>query len=472
MDVTFLGAARTVTGSMHLVRTREATVLLDCGLFQGPRREAAQRNRELPFDPAALDAVVLSHAHIDHSGALPMLAKGDFRGSIYTTPATRDLAAVMLEDAALIQAADARHVNKLVEAGEVPGDPVEPLYTTEDVVAILRTMISVPYHRAIDVAKGVKLTFLDAGHVLGSAIVVLDLEEDGVRKRLVFSGDLGRSGMPILRDPEVPTGADALLLESTYGDRVHPARAAMDDALRETIARTVARGGKVIVPTFALERAQEIVLSLGVLAAAGKLPRVPIYVDSPLTVKVTEVFRMHPECYDAELRRRLESGASPFDAPGLRYVADVEESKAITASDAPAIVLAASGMCESGRVLHHLRACLGDPRSTVAIVGFQAPHTLGRRLVEKRAQVRIFGVEHERRCEVVVLNGFSAHAGQDELVRFASQVRAQGSLGPIALVHGELAAQKALAEKLAETGITHVQIPSRGDRIDLTRAPS
>lgn len=469
MEITFLGAARTVTGSMHLITTDRARVLLDCGLFQGRRREAFERNRELPFEPSDVDAVVLSHAHIDHSGALPVLPKHGFRGSVYTTPATRDLMAAMLEDAALIQVADARHVNKLIDQGHLEGDHVEPLYTTDDVAKILESTVGVPYHRAMSVAPGISVTFLDAGHVLGSAIVVLDVDEDGATTRLVFSGDLGRVGMPILRDPEIPTGAHALLLESTYGDRVHPPRAQVDDELGDTIARTVARGGKLVVPTFALERAQEIVLTLKGLHERGRLPDVPIYVDSPLTVKITDVFRMHPECYDAEVRARFDRGESPFDLPRLRYVSSVDDSKAITGDDAPAIILAASGMCESGRVLHHLRGVIGDPRSTVAIVGFQAPHTLGRRLVERRDRVRIFGVEHDRRCEVVVLNGFSAHAGQDELLHFAEAVRARGALTRVALVHGELPAQRVLARLLEETGMPSVLVPEQGDSMRVER---
>jgi metallo-beta-lactamase family protein len=471
MDVTFLGAAQTVTGSMHLVRLGKISILLDCGLFQGRRRESFERNRNLPFDPEEIDAVILSHAHIDHSGVLPMLARGGFRGSVYTTPATRDLIAVMLEDAALIQASDARYVNKRIDSGEIEGEHVEPLYTTDDVVTILGQTVTVPYHRRMDVADGVSVTFLDAGHVLGSAIVVLDLVERGVARRLVFSGDLGRAGMPILRDPEIPEGAHMLILESTYGDRVHPTRAAMDDALGETITRTVERGGKVLIPTFALERAQEVVMSLKALSAAGRIPRVPIYIDSPLTVKITEVFRMHPECYDGPARAIFERGDSPFDLPGLRYVADVEESKSITSSSAPAIILAASGMCESGRVLHHLRAMIGGAENTVVIVGFQAEHTLGRRLVEKRPSVRIFGVPRERVCDVVVLNGFSAHAGQDDLLAFVRAVRERGALERIALVHGEPRAQRALAGLLESGGTVPVSIPARGDRLVLQGTP-
>lgn len=464
IHITCLGAAQTVTGSMHLVTTSRSRVLLDCGLFQGRRRESFERNRHLPFDPARLDAVVLSHAHIDHSGALPMLARTRFDGSVYATPATRDLAAIMLEDAALIQAADARHVNRSIERGELDSDPVEPSYTTDDVVAILGRTISIPYHHAVTIAPGMTLTFLDAGHVLGSAVVVLDVEDEGKRTRIAFSGDLGRTGTPILHDPEVPSGVSTLLLESTYGDRVHPSRREMDDALAAIVTRVVERGGKIVVPTFALERAQEIVLTLKKLATTGRLPDVPIYVDSPLTVKVTEVFRMHVDSMDADARESVVSGESPFDFAGLHYVSDVEDSRALCASEEPAIVLAASGMCESGRVVHHLRSMLGDPRSAVVIVGFQAPYTLGRRLVERCDRVRLFGVEHERRCEVETLDGFSAHAGQDELLRFAGAVRERGSLQHVALVHGELPAQRALQTLLHAHGIARVSIPERGER--------
>lgn len=467
MRVRFLGAAQTVTGSMHLVEAPRASVLLDCGLFQGPRRETFDRNRELPFDPRQLDAVVLSHAHIDHSGLLPVLPGRGFAGTIFCTPATRDLCAVMLEDAAMVQEADARFLNKLIERGEIEGEPVAPLYTSRDVVRMLEQMVAVPYHRWMDVADGVRARFLDAGHVLGSAMVELDVLDGGERKRVVFSGDVGRKAMPILRDPEVPERADLLLLESTYGDRVHPPRAAMDVALADVVTRTVARGGKVIVPTFALERAQEILLSLKGLRQSGAIPEVPVIVDSPLAVKITEVFRMHPDCYDEELRQRIATDGSPFDFESLRYVSSAEESKRITADRSPMVLLAGSGMCESGRVLHHLRTYVEDTASTVVIVGFQAPHTLGRRLVERRTKVRIFGVERDRRADVVVLNGFSAHAGQDELVGLVEAMRARGGVGKIALVHGEPAPQRVLAKKLHELGQRDVSTPTRGEQVEL-----
>lgn len=465
MHIDFLGAAQTVTGSMHVLRTARATVLLDCGLFQGRRREALERNRTLPFRPGDVDAVVLSHAHIDHSGALPVLAAHGFRGTIYCTPATRDLCAVMLEDAAHIQESDARVVNKLVDRGEVAGEHVEPLYTADDVLRALGAMTSVPYHRTFDVAPGVRVTFLDAGHVLGSALVVLDVDEGGGPRRLVFTGDLGRTGTPILRDPEIPDGAETLIMESTYGDRLHPARSEMEDALAQVIVRTHARGGKVIIPTFALERAQEIVLALKRLRVGARIPAVPIYVDSPLAVKITQVFRMHPDCYDAETRALLEGDDGPFDLDTLTYVSSVEESKSVSRGQESAIILAGSGMCESGRVVHHLRSTIESDKNTVVIVGFQAQHTLGRRLVERQSKVRLFGVERARRCEVVVLNGFSAHADQRELLDFVRQTRERGRLGAVALVHGEPAAQRVLADALLGMGLSDVRRPARGDTL-------
>ncbi len=467
MRVQFLGAAQTVTGSMHLVEGPRGTILLDCGLFQGPRRETFQRNRNLPFDPRSLDAVVLSHAHIDHSGALPMLPSRGFAGTVFCTPATRDLCAVMLEDAAMIQESDARFVNKRIERGEIEGDPVEPLYTSNDVVRMLEMMVAVPYHRWIEVAHGIRARFLDAGHVLGSAIVELDVRDGRKTKRVVFSGDLGRKHMPILRDPEVPERADLLLLESTYGDRLHPPREEMDAALGEIVRKTVSRGGKVIVPTFALERAQEIILSLRKLARGNEIPEIPVIVDSPLAVKVTEVFRMHPDCYDEELRAQLAVDQSPFDFDSLRYVTSADDSKQISADRSPMVILAGSGMCESGRVLHHLRVGIEQAQNTVVIVGFQAPHTLGRRLVERRPRVKIFGVERDRRAEIAILNGFSAHAGQDELIGFVRDIRAHGKLGQVALVHGEITPQRTLAKKLGELGQENITIPDRGDSLEL-----
>jgi metallo-beta-lactamase family protein len=463
----FIGAAQTVTGSKHLLRTSRAAVLLDCGLFQGRRRESFEKNRNIPVDARALDAVVLSHAHIDHSGALPLLCRNGFDGPVFATPATRDLAAPMLLDAAMIQEADARHIARLIERGEPGLEPVEPLYGEADVAKVLAQMVGLPYHRRQVIAPGVAVTFIDAGHVLGSAIVVLDIEDDGQMLRLAFTGDLGRHHLPILRDPEVPSGVECLVSESTYGDRLHGPIELLGEELAAVIRRTHARGGKIVIPSFALERAQEVVYELKRLREQHRIPALPVYVDSPLTVKLTDIFRMHPECYDDAARALLRGQDSPFQFDGLKYVSDVEASKAIDAEERPSIIIAASGMCEAGRVLHHLRTTVSDSTNTVVIVGFQAQHTLGRRLVERRPEVRIFGVMRPRRAEVVVLNGFSAHADQKGLLDFAEAVRDRGPLRRVLLVHGEPPAQQALARELGARGFPSVHAPAPGERLRL-----
>ena len=465
MEIEFVGAAQTVTGSKHLVRTRHATILLDCGFFQGRRRESIERNKDLGLAVKEIDAVVLSHAHIDHSGGLPFLVKEGYEGSIYATPATRDLCAAMLADAAAIQRADARYVNKLVDKGETDMERVEALYDEHDVMKVLAQTVSLPYHRAQTIAPGVTLSFLDAGHVLGSAITVLDIDEDGKKKRIVFTGDLGRKRMPILRDPEAPTGAHVLISESTYGDRLHKPIEEMGDLLAGVLQRVHARGGKVIIPSFALERAQEVLYALKALRKQGRMPKMPIYVDSPLTVKITDVFRLHPECFDDETRKLLGTRDSPFEMDDLRYITDVDDSKALTAANEPAVIISASGMCEAGRVLHHLKATIESDKNCVLIVGFQAQHTLGRRIVERRARVKIFGVERDLRAEVVVLNGFSAHADQNDLVEFAVEAKAHGPLEHVALVHGEPGPQKVLAGLLREKGLGDVRAPAAGDKM-------
>jgi metallo-beta-lactamase family protein len=467
MKIEFVGAAQTVTGSKHLLHTDGAKILLDCGMFQGRRKESIEINQNLGVNPREIDAVILSHAHIDHSGALPLLVKKGFDGPIFTTPATRDLCAVMLEDAAAIQLQDSRYVNKLVDRGESDMERVEPLYTADDVVKVLERMVSVPYGRKIHVAAGVHVTFHDAGHVLGSAISAIDCEEGGKTKRVVFTGDLGRKKIPILRDPEIVAGADVLLTESTYGDRLHKPIAAMEDDLAKILKRTFERGGKVIIPSFALERAQEILYSIRSLKKQGRMPKMPVYVDSPLTVKITDIFRLHPECYDAETRALIASDDSPFDFEEVRYIQDKEDSKAIDASPEPCVVISASGMIEAGRVVHHVKATIESEKNTIAIVGFQAAHTLGRRIVEKRPRVKIFGVERELRAEVAVLNGFSAHADQKDLLDYAGEMRSKGPLTTVALVHGEPQAQAALREKMKERGITNVHAPAPGTTLEI-----
>jgi metallo-beta-lactamase family protein len=466
MELEFVGAAQTVTGSMHLLRVNGSVIMLDCGLYQGRRSEAAERNRRLPVPVDQISAVVLSHAHIDHSGALPILAKRGYEGPIYATPATRDLAAVMLRDAAAIQESDARYLNRQFER-EGRGDRVEALYHDEDVVSVIERFCSIPYRQTVPLVPGVRLRFLDAGHVLGSAITVLEVEEGGRKRRLAFTGDLGRQDRPILRDPEVVDGADVLITESTYGDRLHDGIDKMDDDLAEVVNKTYRRGGKLLIPSFALERAQEVVFALKKLRRANRIPRVPVFVDSPLTVKITDIFKLHPECYDKETRALMHGKDAPFDFDGLVYVEDVEESKALSSSPDPAIIISASGMCEAGRILHHLRGAVEDERNTVLIVGYQAQHTLGRRLVEQRLRVRIFGVERDRRAEVRVLNGFSAHADQRDLLAYASRCRERGPMRQIVLVHGDPKPQRILSELLVSQGLPKPAVPATGDRLEI-----
>jgi metallo-beta-lactamase family protein len=465
IEIQCVGAARQVTGSKHVVRTSRATILLDCGLYQGRRKESVEQNRAIaqhvPIDD--LDAVVLSHAHIDHAGALPLLAKRGYQGPIYATPATRDLCGPMLLDAAMIQEADARHIQKLIEREHLDMEPAQPLYNHDDVTALLGQMVALPYRLGQEIAPGVVLKFLDAGHVLGSAIVVLDVAEDDTR--IAFAVDLGRKGLPILREPEIPGGINCLIMESTYGDRLHSPIEEVDGALAAAINRTAKRGGKIIIPSFALERAQEVVYALKRLRKANQVPAMPVYVDSPLTVKLTDVFKMHPECYDKETYSLLVSGDSPFDFDGLHYVSDKEESKALAASAGPYIVISASGMCEAGRILHHLREGIEDPRNTILIVGYQAQSTLGRRIVERQREVKVFGVMRRLAAEVVVLNGFSAHADQKDLIDFAEAVRGQGKLRQVLLVHGEPPAQAALIAELAKHGFATVLAPAPDDKI-------
>jgi len=467
MEIEFIGAAQTVTGSMHLVRTSAGAILLDCGLFQGTRSESIERNQNLRVPIREVKAVVLSHAHIDHSGALPLLFKLGYTGPVYSTPATRSLAAVMLRDAAAIQEQDARFLNKRNRKEDNGAEEVKALYTDDDVVRAIERCISVPYATTVPIAKNAELTFLDAGHVLGSAITILDLEDQGQKRRVVFTGDLGRKDRPILRDPEVAEGADILITESTYGDRLHDNRDKMDDDLAAVVNRTVKRGGKVIIPSFALERAQEIVFTLKKLRRANAIPRVPVFVDSPLTVRITDVFKLHPECYDTETRALMRGNDSPFDFDDLTYIEDRDVSKRLSASHDAAIIISASGMCEAGRILHHLRDGIQDEKNTVLIVGYQAAHTLGRRLVEKRARVKIFGVERERRADVVVLNGFSAHADQKDLLAYVAATREKGPVDKVVLVHGDPGPQKILSEKLGAAGMKSVTAPAPGDRMPI-----
>lgn len=466
MKIQFYGAARTVTGSMHLLEVNGRRLLLDCGLYQGSRQEAFDRNRNFPFKPSDIDTLILSHAHIDHSGNIPTLVKEGFQGDIYTTAATRDLCAAMLRDSGHIHEEDAEYVNKKRAKKGQP--PVEPLYTADDASRSLSYFSGLSYHRPQVIGPGLTLTLYDAGHILGSAVVVLDVDEDGRKRRLVFTGDLGRRGMPILRDPEAVDGAVGMVIESTYGDRRHEPIESTDAQLRRVIVETYRRGGNVIVPAFAVGRTQELVYALHRLMSAQKLPNLPIFVDSPLATNVTEVFRLHPECYDAELNRFIadDRDGDPFGFHRLTYVRTTEASKQLNFLRDPAVIISASGMAEAGRVLHHLKNNIEDPRNTVLIVGWQAPDTLGRRLVEHEPVVKIFGEEYQLRAQVVTINGYSGHADRDELLSYTDRMVWPG-LESAFVVHGEEASSLSLAEALREKGIPRVAVPRRGESCEL-----
>ncbi len=458
MKISFHGAARTVTGSKHLIEVNGHRLLLDCGLFQGRRRETYNLNLNFPFDPEGVEAVILSHAHIDHSGNLPNLVKKGFRGTIYATPATVHLAELMLCDSGRIHEYDVQFLNKRrAKRGE---PPVEPLYTMKDAGAVHELMMDKNYAEAFEPIPGVRARFVQAGHILGSAAVVLDIEENGRTTRLWFSGDIGRPDLPLIPDPILPHEADWLIMESTYGDRQHASPAQAFEELREVVVRTVKRGGKVIVPAFAVGRTQELVYCLHRMIDSGDIPRIPVIVDSPLAVNVTDVFRAHPEAFDAQtwqfIQDDLRHGAAlGFDL--LTYVRSVEESKAINRRKDPMVIISASGMAETGRILHHLRHNIEDPRNTILIVSWQAPHTLGRRLAEEQKEVKIFGEVFQRRAEVATINGMSAHAGQSYLIEYARACR--DKVKGIYLVHGEEGPAEALREKLRESGLDRVFYP-------------
>jgi metallo-beta-lactamase family protein len=461
--VRFLGAAQEVTGSMHLVQTSAGTLLIDCGMYQGRRDESRARNKRLPPEAVAADAVILTHAHIDHSGSLPTLVKAGFKGRIYGTPATRDLCMYMLRDAARIQVSDAEYLNRN-HADDPDWRPIEPIYDENDAIETLRRFVSIPYDSPFAPLPGLSATLVEAGHILGSAQVHLDVPDGATTtRRLVFSGDLGRKDLPILRDPAPLDRADYLFMESTYGDRVHAPIESTEDALAHAINDTVAKKGKVIIPAFAVGRTQEIVYSLHKLHNAGRIPDMPIFVDSPLAVNVTDVFKRHAECYDEETRKFVEDNGPVFTFSKLRYIEDRNDSIALNDVKEPCIIVSASGMCESGRILHHLKNNVSNSNNTILIVGFMAQHTLGRRLVERRPKVKILGVERDLYARVVVMNGFSAHGDQHDLVAYAAGAKGARR---VFLIHGEPDQQAPLMDLLKKQGLS-VDNPKVGDTATL-----
>ena len=446
MRIHFHGATRTTTGSMYLLEVNGKRLLLECGLYQGRREESITRNCCFPFDPKTIDAAILSHAHIDHCGNFPNLCKQGFGGNIYSTFATRDLASIMLEDSASIQQSDAQFVSKKrVKQGK---PPVQPLYSAIDAERAIRQFVAINYDRPMPVADGVTVTFKDAGHILGSAQVVLDVREGARKFRYLFSGDIGRPGQDILRDAQPVENVDFLQIESTYGSRVHASPVDARDELCKLVGETVSHGGKVIIPAFSVGRTQQVVYALNQATDAGQLPRVPIYVDSPLSVNATEIFRLHPECFDEQTYAFLREKGNPFGMENLTYIRDVALSRKLNEMKDAAIIISASGMAEAGRVLHHLKNHGGDPANLILFVGYCAEHTLGAQIMAGRSPVNILGEPHAIRARVAKIDAFSGHADRNELSGYVKSLT--GHIKKTFVIHGEESSSLAFAETLRQ----------------------
>lgn len=464
MRINFHGAAHTVTGSQHLLEINGKKLLLDCGLYQGKRSESYARNLNFSYEPNSVDAVILSHAHIDHSGNLPNLVKQGYDKAIYATHATVDLSTAMLADSGHIQESDAEFVNKKRARSGEP--PIEPIYTKEDAEQVAGLFRGADYEEVFEPIPGVVARFHEAGHILGSASVSLEIEEHGKKFRLWFSGDIGRYKLPLLRDPVLPTYADYMIMECTYGDKSHSDPDAAFIEFHDVVKRTVERGGKVIVPAFAVGRTQELVYHLNQMMYKNSVPPVPVYVDSPLAVNATDIFKRHLECFDAETAQFVAEARHPaLDFKMLTYIRSVDESKALNERKDPMVIIAASGMAETGRIVHHIRNNIENPKNTICIVSWQAPDTLGRRLADREKEVRIFGEPYKVKCDVATIGGLSGHAGQDLLVKYATGVK--DSVKDIFLVHGEEKQAMTLKGLLKERGMDHVFYPELHESVSL-----
>ena len=459
VKIKFLGGVRTVTGSSHLVSTDKSEILIDAGLFQGRREEFYRLNSTFHYNPRKLDAFILSHAHIDHSGNIPGVIKNGLRCNIYTTSATKDLCKVMLEDSGKIQEEDVKYVNKINRRLGLPLS--KPLYTRKEAAKATKRFRSISYNQKFCIAKDAFVTLYDSGHILGSSIVVLDLKDGTKNIRVGYAVDLGRKNMPLLNNPVVPKGLDYLIIETTYGNRVHAPIEEAKDKLRDAVNNTIERKGKVIIPAFTLERTQEVIYFLGLLLKEKAIPSIPIYVDSPLAIAITDVFKYHASYLNAQTRRDIENGNDPFEFLNLRYIRDQQESKALNTDRRPMIIIAGSGMCESGRILHHLQNNVEDTRNTILVVGYMAKDTLGKKIVDEQRIVRIFGIEYELNAEVVVINAFSGHADKNELKDFVSGCL---PLERVFLVHGDEEQSQAFADNLSQSGI-NVYVPFKDEEI-------
>jgi len=471
MKIKFCGADRTVTGSQHLLEVNGHKILLDCGLYQGKREDAYNINKTFLFDPKELHCVVLSHAHIDHSGNLPSLYKKGFKADIYSTPATRDLCAIMLQDSAHIQIKDTEYVNKKRTRNNQA--PFKPLYEFDDVRGVMQLFKTSSYNKQFFIdglGTDVAVTFFDAGHILGSAQVLLEVTEKGKTYKFAFSGDIGRPNLPILRDPDFIGDVSYIISESTYGGRLHEKATDMEASFEIVMKEAVAKGGKILVPAFSVGRTQEVVFALSKLFARNAVPKIPIFVDSPLSANVTDVFKIHHECFDAETSELITKGVDVFGFSNLTYIRDVEESKRLNDLKGSCMIISASGMCESGRILHHLANNIEDEKTYILIVGFNAPNTLGRQLVEAKgnpdAIVKIFGDEYKVKAQIEVMNSFSAHADENELLDYFGKFN-KNLLEGVFLVHGDYDQQQIFQKALSDRNYKNIQIPEKGLEIEI-----
>jgi len=465
MQIQFIGAARTVTGSKHLITTYDGKkILLDCGFFQGKGAESEGLNREFDFNPSTLDFVILSHAHIDHSGNIPALVKMGFNGPIICTPATKDLCSIMLADSAHIQENDLRFVNKRrIKRGEAP---LQPLYTVKDVENCLHQFKSVKYNTSYQVCDGVQLLFTDAGHILGSAAVNLTFEEKGLTKRLCFTGDTGRYNGSILRDPQPFPQADIIIAESTYGDRLHSDNTLSEQQLFNVVYDTcVEKKGKLIIPAFSLGRTQEIVYALDQMEHKKMLPHIKVFVDSPLSVNATNIMREHDECFNEDILNYMKSDDNPFGFGNLVYVQDVDESKSLNDIHEPCIIISASGMIEAGRIKHHVANNIDNPKNTILMVGYAEPNSIGGKIRSGAKILKIFGEEHHVNADVVIMDSYSAHGDYKEMIQYLS-CQDKEQVQQLFLVHGEYETQVHYKEKLLEAGFKHISIPKYGDVVE------
>jgi metallo-beta-lactamase family protein len=467
MFLQFCGAAQTVTGAQILIGVQGKRILLECGLFQGRRRESYDRNHTFMFDPAALSTVILSHAHIDHSGNIPNLVKHGYGGPIYSTPATADLCAIMLRDSAYLQMKDVEWVNKKRHNGHQP--EVKPLYTMADVEASLGKFTPIDYDCAFSIAPGVEVMFREAGHILGSAGVHIDIKENGRSFRIGFSGDIGRPGMPMTRDPNVLRELDLLIMECTYGNRLHSSYADVEEELAESVRKTASAGGTVIIPSFAVGRTQHLVYVLHKLFDENRIPDMPVFVDSPLACDATAIFKKYPQYLDREANRIFSANnESPFEFPRLTYVHSVEESKKLNDLKYPHVIISGSGMCEGGRILHHLRNSIENPRNLVIFAGFAAKETLARKMMDGQKTVKIFGEEQTVRCSIKLMDAFSAHADRRNLLDY-TDLNTPQRCKHLFLIHGEADQALPLRDALRSKGFENVHYPSYGEVFSFDR---